>query len=72
MNTTHIKVRGYSIPEGVSVTIKEDGIIVSCTHDGSHPEMLFSLHDDDSHSGIVRSVCDACGMQQLEDGEWVE
>ena len=70
MNTTQIKVRGFSIPESISFTIKEDGIIVECNHAGTHTEMLTQDAGVDTERTIETTVCDACPAQLIGE-EWV-
>lgn len=69
---TRIKVRGISIAEDVSVTFKEDGIIVDCNHAGTHTEMLTSYAGMDEEFTAETTVCDGCGAQLLADGVWSE
>lgn len=70
MNSTQIKVLGYSIPETVSVTIKEDGIIVICNHAGTHTEILTQDAGVDTERTLETTVCDACKAQFIAE-EWV-
>lgn len=71
MNTTKIKVQGYSFSEDICVQIKEDGIVVECNHAGNHTEMLTEFGGMDNEREIETTVCDRCPAQLGVDGEWI-
>lgn len=63
-----VKRRGYSYPEDVQVTVRQDDIIVHCNHVKSEIEPVFfnSGHDDEYHRMLA--VCQVCGYAVDESG----
>ncbi len=65
-----IKITGLSLAEDVSVTFKEDGIIMDCNHAGTHTEILPSNGGMTDERWDETTVCDGCGAQYISD-EWI-
>lgn len=64
-----VKVKGGSRETPITITHKEDGIIVHCDHAGSYIDEVPS-DTSDNPTMIKTRVCNKCPAVQDRDGKW--